>query len=239
MSTESVLVQDPAASALTGDDRVCPGCLRALDQPLPAWSRRTDHLWWPIARTLVALLISAAFVVRAERAYQDALWRWTQLQDTLQVETAEVVNRAALARQARLEVLHETEATDGGEATLAAIVAAIAMLGAVGAASAVVRRVLQDRADDPGCSLCAPPRRSSVFSRVGRAWREVERYLVGLCHLLLAACAWILVSQLLAGSPLSWSLVDASTTQILATLESIVHLGQEIRDLASLCPSVA
>ncbi len=229
MVAESALAHDPVASALSADNRVCPGCLRALDQPFPAWSRRTDHLWWPVARTLVALLISIALVIRAERANQDALWSQTQLQHLLRVETAEAVNRAALARQARLEVLNEAAATDGGQATLAAIMAAIAILGAVGAASAAICRALRDRADGPGCLLCAPPRRSSVPSRVVRFWREVERYLVGFCDLLLVAYAWILVSDLLSGSPLSWSMVDATTAQILDALESIVHLGQQIR----------
>lgn len=221
MVAESALVHDPASTAHAEDDRVCPGCLRPLDQPWPAWSRPADYLWWPIVRLMMVLLISAAFVVRTEQAYEDTLWSRAQLQHLLRVETAEAVNRAALARQARLEVLNEAAATDGGQATLAAIVAAIAILGAVGVASATVRRALRDRADGPGCLLCDPARQPSVSSRVVRFWREVERYLVGLCHLLLVAYAWILVSDLLSGSPLSWSMVDATTAQILDGLGSL------------------
>ncbi len=106
------------------------------------------------------------------------------------------------------------------------IVAAIGMLGAVGAASAMIRQALQNRADPLGCPLCGSARRSRASLRVARTWREVERSLVVLCHLLLAAYAWILVSSLLAGSPLSWHLVDASATRIVDALASIVHLGQ-------------
>jgi hypothetical protein len=225
MLVDTALVHDPGATAIADDDRVCPGCLRPLDQPPPIWSRRrANHPWLPIVRTLFALFISGAFMVRAESAYQVALWSRSQLQRTRPVWTEDVVSRASLLREARIDALYETEETDGREATLAVAVAAVGVLGVVGAASATVGRQIQNRAAGLGCSLCAPPRRPRFSPRIAHSWRRVERHLVGLCDVLLAGYCWVLISDLLAGSPLSWHLVDASTTHILDALRSIVQL---------------
>jgi hypothetical protein len=226
MLAESALADDPALAATAEDDRVCPGCLRRLDLPPSASSRRrTDRPWWPVALTLVALCISVAFAYHAERAHQIVLRSRTQLLDLRQSGTEGAVDHKPLFREARAEALREAAAMAEGESAIALALAAVAVGGVVGGASAAVRRQVHHGDWRTGCGLCAPSRRSRISPLMARSWRRVEGHLVALSHVLLVAYGWVVVSNLLTGSALTWHLADQSAAQLLAIIGAITRFA--------------